>query len=266
MRENLPLGFDLRFEDLYRREGLVRLDGCFVDFLKRRNTELHNRLMAARAAPEQIASKAYSDLIVELAVELEDFIACLFPITREVEALRACHTALAPLYTVKRQFVQRRAAKKYGPDQAATFDGQALREQLEPLIGGELTELRFAERVDAWMKAEAEHAAALDLAARYAAWATHTPQGQAQHRGGVLFKLPRKTDPHHLIAVETEVADGVAMLKLPASHRRARDGFALTDPGTDRAGGMPARRENLRDESGRGRRPYDRRARHRHAR
>jgi len=149
MRENLPLGFDLRFEDLYRREGLVRLDGCFVDFLKRRNTELHNRLMAARAAPEQIASKAYSDLIVELAVELEDFIACLFPITREVEALRACHTALAPLYTAKRQFVQRRAAKKYGPDQAATFDGQALREQLEPLIGGELTELRFAERVDA---------------------------------------------------------------------------------------------------------------------
>jgi NADPH-dependent glutamate synthase beta subunit-like oxidoreductase/NAD(P)H-flavin reductase len=238
MRENLPLGFDLRFEDLYRREGLVRLDGCFVDFLKRRNTELHNRLMAARAAPEQIASKAYSDLIVELAVELEDFIACLFPITREVEALRACHTALAPLYTAKRQFVQRRAAKKYGPDQAATFDGQALREQLEPLIGGELTELRFAERVDAWMNAEAEHAAALDLAARYAAWATHTPQGQRRHKGGVLFKLPRKIDPHHLIAVETEVVDGVAMLKLPASHRRARDGFALTDPGTDLAGAL----------------------------
>src|SRR6266545_2642527 len=238
MRENLPLGFDLRFEDLYRREGLVRLDGCFVDFLKRRNTELHNRLMAARAAPEQIASKAYSDLIVELAVELEDFIACLFPITREVEALRACHTALAPLYTVKRQFVQRRAAKKYGPDQAAMFDGQALREQLEPLIGGELTELRFAERVDAWMNAEAEHAAALDLAARYAAWATHTPQGQRRHKGRVLFKLPRKIDPHHLIAVETEVVDGVAMLKLPASHRRARDGFALTDPGTDLAGAL----------------------------
>src|SRR5262245_59190568 len=238
MRQNLLLGFNLRFEDLYRREGLVRLDGCFVDFLKRRDTELHNRLMAIRAAPEQIAGKAYSDLIVELAVELEDFIACLFPITREVEALRGRHTALAPLYTVKRLFVQRRAAKKYAPDQAATFDGQALRRQLEPLIGGELTELRFAELVDAWMKAEAEYAAALDLAARYAAWATHTPQGQRWHKRGVLFKLPRKIDPHDLIAVETEVVDGVAMLKLPPSQRRARDGFALTDLGTDLAGAL----------------------------
>src|SRR5262249_56159393 len=98
-----------------------------------------------------------------------------------------------------------RAEKKTGPDQAAPLDGQALREQLEPLLGGELTELRFAQRVDAWMKAEAEHAAALDLAARYAAWATHTPQGRRRHKGGVLFKIPHKIDPHHLIAVQTQL-------------------------------------------------------------
>jgi NADPH-dependent glutamate synthase beta subunit-like oxidoreductase/NAD(P)H-flavin reductase len=238
MSEGLSLAFGLRFEDLYCRKGLARLDGCFVEFLQRRNTDLHNRLMAARAAPDELAAKAYSDLIVELAVELDDFIAALFGVTREVEALRERHDALAPLYAVKRLFVQRRAAKKYGPDQAASFDGQALLRELEPLIGGELTELRFAERVDAWMKAEAEHAAALDLAARYTAWATHTPQGQRRHKGGVLFKLPRKIDPHQLIAVETDLVDGVAMLKLPPSHRRARDGFALTDSGTDLAGAL----------------------------
>ena len=238
MSESLSLAFDLRFEDLYRRDGLARLDGCFVEFLKGRNTDLHNRLMAGRAAPEGVADKDYSDLIVELGVELEDFIAALFGIARDVDALRSRHDALAPLYAVKRLFVQRRAAKKYSPEQAATFDGQALGAQLETLIGGELTEWRFAERVEAWMKAEAERAAALDLAARYAAWATHTPQGQRRHNDGVLFKLPRKVDPHHLVAVETEVVDGIAMLKLPASHRRARDGFALTDPGTDLAGAL----------------------------
>jgi NADPH-dependent glutamate synthase beta subunit-like oxidoreductase/NAD(P)H-flavin reductase len=238
MSEDLSLAFGLRFEDLYCRDGLARLDGCFVDVLKRGNTDLHNRLMAGRAAPDELAAKAHSDLIVELAVELDDFIAVLFGVGREVEALRERHDALAPLYAVKRLFVQRRAAKKYGPDQAASFDGQALRGQLETLIGGELTELRFAERIDAWMKAEAEHAAALDLAARYAAWAAHTPQGQRRHKGGVLFKLPRKIDPHHLIAVETELVDGVAVLKLPVSHRRARDGFALTDSGADLAGAL----------------------------
>jgi hypothetical protein len=178
MTESLTLGCDLRFADLHGRDGLVRLDGHFVDFLKAQDAELHNRLMAARAAPEQVAGKPESDLIVELAPMLEEFIAELFGIAHEVRALRSRHDALAPLYSVKRLFVQRRAAKKFGPDQAAGLDGPALRSELEPLLGGELTELRFAERVDAWMKAEADNAASLDLAARYAAWATHTLQGQ----------------------------------------------------------------------------------------
>ena len=238
MTESLTLGFDLRFADLYGRDGLVRLDGQFVDFLKAQSPELHNRLMTARAAPEQLEGKPESDLIVELAPVLEEFIAELFGIAHEVGALRSRHEALAPLYSVKRLFVQRRAAKKYGPDQAAAFDGAALRSELEPLLGGELTELRFAERVDAWMKDEAAHAAELDLAARYAAWATHTPQGQALHKAGILFKLPHKVDPHHLVPVETEVVEGVTMLKLPRAHRRARDGFALTDPGTDLTGAL----------------------------
>jgi NADPH-dependent glutamate synthase beta subunit-like oxidoreductase/NAD(P)H-flavin reductase len=279
MTENLALGFALRFDDLYGRDGLVRLDGCFVDFVRARSPDLHGRLMAARAAPDQVAGKPESDLIVELAPELEDFIAELFRIGPELTALQSRHQALAPLYTVKRLFVQRRAAKKYGPDLAATFDGPALRAELEARIGGALTELRFAECVDAWMKAEAEHAAlaseasgqrgntkvrahsasgdareraddtrpepgssahaaALDAAARYAAWATHTPQGQQLHKGGMLFKLPHKVDPHHLVPVETEVVDGVTMLKLPRAHRRAREGFALTDPGMDLAGAL----------------------------
>ncbi len=238
MTESPTLGFDLRFEDLYVRDGLVRLDARFVDFVKARNVDLHNRLMAARAAPDQVAGKAESDLIVELAPALEDFVAELFGIDADVRALQARHQALAPLYTVKRLFVQRRAAKKYSSEQAAAFDGQALRAELEPLIGGELTELRFAEQVEAWMKAEAEHAAALDLAARYAAWATHSPDGQHQHKGGFLFKVPHKVDPQHLVPVETEVVDGVTMLQLPKAHRRARDGFALTDLGTDLAGAL----------------------------
>jgi NADPH-dependent glutamate synthase beta subunit-like oxidoreductase/NAD(P)H-flavin reductase len=238
MTESPRLGFDLAFADLYSRDGLVRLDGRFVDFLARRDAALHNRLMTARAAPDSVAGKAESDLIVELAPALEDFTAELFGIASDVRALQSRHGTLAPLYTVKRLFVQRRAAKKYGPEQAAPFDGQALRAELEPLLGGELTELRFAERVDAWMQAEAESAAALDLAARYAAWATHTPQGQHLHKGGVLFKVPHKVDPQHLVAVETEVIDGVTMLRLPDAHRRARDGFALTDPGTDLAGAL----------------------------
>jgi NADPH-dependent glutamate synthase beta subunit-like oxidoreductase/NAD(P)H-flavin reductase len=238
MTERLTLGFGLRFEDLYHRDGLVRLDACFVDALEARHPDLRGRLMAARAAPDAIAGKPESDLIIELAPELEDFVAELFGISDELRTLRLRHDALAPLYTVKRLFVQRRAAKKYGSDQAESFDGDALRAELEALIGGPLTELRFAEQVEAWMKAEADNAAALDLAARYAAWAVHTQEGRRRYKSGVLFKVPHKVDPYHLIPVETEVIDGVTMLKLPRALRRARDGFALTDPGTDLTGAL----------------------------
>src|SRR5215475_10562125 len=151
MTEQLTLGFGLRFEDLYRRDGLARLDACFVDALKARDAALHNRLVTARAAPDQVAGKAESELIVELAPALEAFIAELFGIADDAQSLAGRQAELAPLYTVKRLFVQRRAAKKYGPAEAAGFDGEAMRAELEPLIGGDLTELRFAQQVDAWM-------------------------------------------------------------------------------------------------------------------
>jgi NADPH-dependent glutamate synthase beta subunit-like oxidoreductase/NAD(P)H-flavin reductase len=236
--QSLALGFGLQFRDLYQGDGLVRLDALFVSSLRARDTVLHDRLMAARARPDDMTGKGESDLILALAPALEDFVAELFAIVPEMDQVKCRHDTLAPLYSVKRLFVQRRAAKKFSSEQAAALDGDALRAGLEPLLGGKLTELLFAQRVDAWLKAETEHATALDLAARYAAWATHTPAGQRLHKAGVLFKLPHKVDPLHLVPIETEVIDGVTMLKLPESHRRARDGFALTDAGTDLTGAL----------------------------
>ena len=80
MTAGLVLGFDLRFEDLYHCEGLARLDRRFVDFLAMRNPDLHDRLLAARAEPDATAGKAESDLIVDLAPHLEDFLGELFGI------------------------------------------------------------------------------------------------------------------------------------------------------------------------------------------
>src|SRR5436305_14926026 len=106
MNKALRLGFGLRFADLYDREGLVRLDAAFVDFLKERDVELHNRLLVARATPDELTGKAYSDLIVAVAPELEDFLAELFAIGGALHALAGRQQTLAPVYAVKRLFVQ----------------------------------------------------------------------------------------------------------------------------------------------------------------
>lgn len=234
----LALTHGLQFDDLYRRAGLARIDALFVEHLAAGDVELHNRLMTARRDPGALEAKAESELIIALAPHLEDFIGDLFGIAPEIAALQARHHALAPLYTVKRLFVQRRAVKGVTVEEAGALDGAALAAELEATLGEALTELSFATHVARWLDDEAQHKESLDLAQRYAAWATLSPAGQEKHRRGVLFKVPHRLVMEHLVPVESETVDGVAMLRLPREDWRHREGFGLTDPGTDLTGAL----------------------------
>jgi NADPH-dependent glutamate synthase beta subunit-like oxidoreductase/NAD(P)H-flavin reductase len=205
----MQLGFGIRFSDLYEREGLLRVDAAFLAFLAEADGALRDRLLAARA--DVPAGKAESDLLVALAPHAEDFIARLFGIEAQARALAERHNELAPIFSVKRLFVQRRALHKVRPEDARP-DGFAFS-----------TELDFARQVTEWLKDEAANQARLEGAARYAAWALLTAQGKEKHRHGVLFKAPRKLDYMKLI---------------PHTELRERDGFALTDPGTDLVGAL----------------------------
>ena len=86
--DSLPLSFDLCFEDLYRQEGLVRLDEAFRGHLAASDSSIEARLLAARANPEALNGKELSDLIVALAPHVEDFIGELFGISGEILALQ----------------------------------------------------------------------------------------------------------------------------------------------------------------------------------
>ncbi|WP_428483474.1 FAD-dependent oxidoreductase [Rhodopila sp.] len=219
------LAFGFSFADLAVRNGLVRLDRQFLGTLAQQDAALHQRLLAARAAPDSLSSRDESDLVVALGPHLDGFVAALFGIEPQTEALMRTTLALDPIHACKRLFVQRQAVKKYADPSA--FDGPALRAALEARMGQALTEQAFATYVAIW-ETDAE---ALDIALRYAAWATLTPDGQAAHRGGTLFGVPRRIDPQHLVPVETIERDGVTMLRLPEHDRRHREGFALTDHG-----------------------------------
>jgi NADPH-dependent glutamate synthase beta subunit-like oxidoreductase/NAD(P)H-flavin reductase len=229
--QNLGLGYG--FADLAAREGLIRLDRDFAGRLRAADPDLFGELMTARAAPDALEQKAEAALVMALAPHLEAMLGDLFGITRELAAIRAATGARDPVHAVKRNFVQRKAVKTHADPSA--FDGAALRAALEARGVSPFTEESFSRAVLAF-EADGD-AAALDEAMRYAAWATLTDAGQAAHKGGILFHVPHKTDPQHLIPVETIERDGVTMLRLPPDDWRVRDGFALTDPGmtTDQA-------------------------------
>src|SRR5712664_2823006 len=146
----LKLAHGLSFAELYERDGLVRLDAAFLDHLGASESALRPQLEAARAAAS-LDSKAESALILEIAPHLDDFLAELFGIETEFRALSARHHELAPLYAVKRQFVQRRAANKVKPEEAAKLDGPALEVELKKRLDGRFDELTFAKKVGHWL-------------------------------------------------------------------------------------------------------------------
>jgi NADPH-dependent glutamate synthase beta subunit-like oxidoreductase/NAD(P)H-flavin reductase len=234
-KATLSLPFGLTFSDLYQRDGLVRLDEAFLGHLRACNLDLAERLFAARLQPP--TGKPESDLIIEIAPHLDDFLGELFGIQAKLRQLQARHSALAPLFPVKRRFVQQ-SANRAKPDAVAALDGAALTAQLETIINEPLTEASFAAHVTKWLLAEKEHAAQLALAGQYAAWAALTPAGKAKHHGGVLFKLPHKLDPLHFVPVTHLTINGADQQAFGPDRWRHREGFHLTDAGTDLTGAL----------------------------
>lgn len=232
----LTLEFGISFPELYERAGLIKLDQIFLNFLKEGDFTLYDRLIQARQNPELLARKDESALLIEVAPWLEDFIATLFGIKAEVSALAARHHELAPLYFCKRQFVQRRAKTKVSDEVLQTLNGSVLEQKLVEEFGQPFSELVFASHVARWMEDEVNHAAQLELALHYAAWALRTPEGQAHTRQGILFKSPRKLDFQHLLSLTSDDRNGYTVHSL--DHVRYREGFSLTDQGTDLTGAL----------------------------
>ncbi|HEY5931192.1 MAG TPA: hypothetical protein VIU02_12850, partial [Burkholderiales bacterium] len=210
-KPSLAPGFGLQFPELYTRSGLLRLDAAFLEFLGESDSGLRARLHSARAAPATLPVKEESELLIAVAPHLEDFTAALFNIEAEARALAARHHELAPLFSCKRLFVQRKAMNAYKADAAATFDGVDLEAQLAGWFGEDFSELAFARHVAQWQGDEPGNAAKIDTALRYAAWAAHTRAGQHKHQAGVLFKAPKKLDFQHLVPLTTSTENGVTV-------------------------------------------------------
>jgi NADPH-dependent glutamate synthase beta subunit-like oxidoreductase/NAD(P)H-flavin reductase len=238
MTASLKLDFGLSFADLYTRSGLERLDAGFLGALRETDPALAERFTAGRANPGSVSRLDESKLLVDVAPHVEDFVATLFGIAAEATALQARHHDLAPLYTVKRQFVQRKAMNAVKAPEAQAIDGAALERQVDADLGEPFSELVFARAVTRWLADEAGNAPQLERATRYAAWSAHTAEGRRRHRGGVLFRGPCKLDFMRLVPVVTDEWHGVQAHRLGDDHLRRREGFALTDSGTDLVGGL----------------------------
>ncbi|HXA47697.1 MAG TPA: FAD-dependent oxidoreductase [Burkholderiaceae bacterium] len=235
----MNLNFGLQFTHLYNRDGLLALDARFLQELEAAAPNLSQQLLAARQNPDALTARAESTLLIEIGPYVEDFLSNLFNIEAEIGALARSHHALAPLYVIKRQFVQRMAVKQISAEEAEAIDGPALRAQLTDWLGGQFDELSFAQKVQSWLEDEVAHAEKLDVAKHYAAWAFHTDVGQLAHHHDILFRAAHDVHPENLVpAAQSITQNGYRTYTIKPSHVRYRSGFALTDDGTDLRGAL----------------------------
>src|SRR5271170_2842181 len=178
MSKQCRLGFGLQFEDLYAREGLLRLDAAFLSQLLESDPGLQVQLLDARVNPAARTAKEQSELIIALAPHVEDFLGELFGIAKEVEALQARHNEFAPFFAFKRKFIQKRAISGITKEQADAIDGPGLARELEAIFSEPLTERSFFAHVSRWLEDEAEHADSIQAAAHYAACAALSHAGR----------------------------------------------------------------------------------------
>ena len=231
MTHELKLTDDLTFRDLYTGTGLRRIDDLFCDHLDRTDESLARRMAHARQTMQnvdELDDKAQSDLILELAPHLDDFIGILFGNTKDIQARAKEHHERAPIFAARRLFVQRTALKKIKADEARELNGEALKQTLESHLGDDFDEITYANAVLGWMEDADTHAEKLELAARYAAWYVHS----AKTKSSVLFKEPHRVDPFNLVkGLSEQDISGATVLYMDDQYLRQRPGFKLTDPG-----------------------------------
>src|SRR5260221_5544570 len=235
---------------------LAELDARFRAELTAADAELAKKLEAYRAG-EMLTPPQESELLIAVARPLGTFVARLFRVEKEHQALVDRAAREDVIFRMK-TFIARRAIKKY-PETAPPAESAAtLRTQVRSLCATAFPELiatgddelTFATVLAVLLAREGKESTApgtsagdelarrqaseqlanrIDLFERWAAVHRFEPSGRAAIKGWVSFQVPHNVDHHELVPLRRPDAQLPNVTDGPPEHRRRRDGFALTD-------------------------------------
>lgn len=250
MIENpLNPSLSLEFYDLYRLDGLNKIDRYFHEFFADKQSDLYQKFCKLKNNSNSFNKKDCDFILLESAKILEQFLAFLFNIEKEHSELISFHQKLSQIPLAKKDFVQRVVAKKYRQfpqDLGFEIDGfkilAELNIDLELIFSGQFKSQKIADNfaTSFFNEEEISYLEAilayeiLDLLNHevdekqqekyqkliyYAVWALYSQEGKKLHQNGSLFKLPQKIDYDNLVVIDKN------------QKFTARDDFNLTDRG-----------------------------------
>ncbi|MBI3864844.1 MAG: hypothetical protein HY290_23455, partial [Planctomycetia bacterium] len=266
VREDVSLGIaGFSFSDLYEPRRLRDLHAKFWEFAEARSSGLAQRFSQFGAGT--LAKPAQSELLIDVAIVVGEFLERLFEIHAEANRLRDETRTLDAIFQFKRDFLRARVFKSL--DESAIDEAQfeMLDADVRQLVAASSPhddpEVRFAIAALALLAAEKtltageppaasiERAQAIcahrpepELASRVrkalellAEWCVQVQAAPSRHwlvQGWVSFTRPHKLDYEQLIELDHPRSDLPEATTGPEKHRRLRDGFRLTDPRMNR--------------------------------
>ena len=219
------------FHDLLQAKGLARLDAQFLSWLSRQAPTLSQRLLDYRAGVP-LNPLDSSTLLLDLAPQLERYIAELFGIAAELAATRAAALSHDPVLRFKETVVLKQARRYRKPITARFTELDAwLSTQIGATEDRELAVANYALRL--FEGAAQPEIDDLDTKRerllQWAALALTDSTGQTAVRGWSSFTLPQRIDHANLVPLTQADNERLAPLQSDPADLRRRDGFALTD-------------------------------------
>ncbi len=221
--------FGLSFQDLQNREGLVEVDTLYQQILPE---EVLQTFLQWRRGETSFTAIEESEFQIKLGEYLNTFIAQLFGLEDETEALISRAGRYNRLMQFKEQFIQR-GAKRYRQAIEGTFAEHhaALLEK----VGAEDSDPELEAKIANYALGLDPETDALEIEAihQWGSLAEKDPEGMTRVEKWITFKFPARLDFDNLVAVEETTFHGIPV-KVGAKPLRQRDGFDLTDHRMDR--------------------------------
>ena len=221
--------YGLSFQDLQSRDGLVEVDTLYQQILPE---EVLQTFLQWRRGETSFTAIEESEFQIKLGEYLNTFIAKLFGLENETDALIERANRYNRLMQFKEQFIQR-GAKRYRQAIEGTFAEHhaALLEKVgvedsDPELEAKIA--NYALSLDA-----EENAADIEAIHQWGSLAEKDEAGIARVENWITFKFPARLDFDNLVATEETTFQGIPV-KVGANPLRQRDGFDLTDARMDR--------------------------------
>ena len=220
--------------ELFHSAGLYHLDQVFLAQLKEKNTALHEKLLLYRTAPEQVSQLETSELLINCATILENFLANFFGIEEAVAISQVKTTTNNPISVFKKYFVLRRAKKELQRTKSfphfLDLNEWLLTELKKTPLQSEDKELAIALLGSHYLADAEKFKHAIEKLVQWCAQALVSKEGQQIVKNWTSFRIPEKLDYANLVITMPLENDKYGRKTAPETKLRLRDGFKLTDP------------------------------------